>query len=456
MKKKLLFVLIGLLRLSTNAQCWQSVSAGGAHTLAVAINGTLWSWGLNSSGQLGNGTNTTAYLPAQVGTTTNWVAISAGNGHSLAIKSDGTLWAWGRNTDGQLGNGFNVNLNIPVQIGTDTDWQSIAAGDEYSTAIKTNGTLWAWGDNAYGQLGDGSITDKNTPTKITSDTNWQFVSAGTFHTLAIKTNGTLYSWGRNQYGQLGDGNASILNTLIPTQVGLDNAWSNIAAGLSHSVGSKTDGSLWTWGYNLTGQLGDGTTVDKPNPTNISAVSGCEIVSKGQQHTIIKKSDGSFWSWGSNSVGQLGDGTNTQRLIPTSVFGSSTNWIAVSSRVSHTVGIRTDGSIWSWGSNAFGQLGTGLGPSLNVPTKVTCPTLGVDENAFVTELFIYPNPTNSNLTIKANNFTFDKIIIVDLAGKKVFETNGNSTSVNVENLADGMYIIKAFSEEKSFQSKFVKN
>lgn len=456
MRKKLFFIFIGLLTVGAKAQCWRSVSAGGGHTLAIAINNTVWAWGANSSGQLGNGGNMNAFFPTQIGTANDWVVISAGNGHSLGIKMNGSLWAWGRNTDGQLGNGLNGNLNAPVQIGTDTDWESISAGDEYSTAIKTDGTLWAWGDNFYGQLGDGFTVDKNIPTKITNDTNWELVSAGTFHTLAIKTNGTLYSWGRNQAGQLGDGNSTTTNTVVPTQVGLDNTWSKIAAGLSHSVASKTDGTLWTWGSNLQGQLGDNTLISKSTPTNISAIAGCEVVSKGQQHSVIKKTDGTLWSWGTNTSGQLGDDTTNQRLIPTAVFGSLTNWVSVSSKSSHTVAIQADGSLWSWGLNTFGQLGTGLGPNLNRPTKVTCPTLGVDENVLLSGLPVYPNPANSSITIGADGIIFDKVTITDFTGKTVFESKNKSNTIIIENLAIGIYIVKAFSETKIFQSKFVKN
>lgn len=174
---------------SLPAQCWQSVSAGGGHSLAVHADGTLWAWGYNLYGQLGDSTNADKSTPVQIGTATDWQSVTAGDGHSLALKTDGTV-------DDQ---------NTPVQIGTAADWQSVAAGSFHSLAVKTDGTLWAWGSNSDGQLGDGTEDDKNSPVQIGTALDWQTVTAGFDYSLALKTDGNLQAWGWNFSGQLGDG-----------------------------------------------------------------------------------------------------------------------------------------------------------------------------------------------------------------------------------------------------------
>jgi alpha-tubulin suppressor-like RCC1 family protein len=457
MRKKLLVLFISLFYINLSAQCWQSVSAGGAHTLGIKTGGTLWTWGRNNFGQLGTAGTPSSWstIPIQVGALSNWQTISAGNSHSIAIKTDGTLWTWGRNQESQLGDGSTTNSDIPIQIGTATNWRFISAGDEYVTAIKTDGTLWAWGFNAYGQLGDNTIINKTTPTQIGTDTNWLTVSAGTDHTLALKTNGTLWAWGRNNTGQLGDN--TTVNKTIPTQIGTDTNWQNAMASVLHSVATKSDGSLWTWGDNSNGQLGDGTIVGKIFPINIATITNCSSIAKGFQHTIAKKSDGTLWAWGGNISGQLGDASTTQRNSPVGVSGLATDWLMVNSKASHTVALKNDGTLYTWGAGLYGRLGDGTTAAKNTPTLITCPTLSVDENVFAEILAVYPNPASSVLNIKGNNnMVFNKIIITDLYGKIVFEKKENINQINIENLASGLYIIQAFSEEGRYQNKFVKN
>ena len=188
------------------------VDGGGSHSIGLKSDGTLWAWGDNTFGLLGNGTNTDTNTPVQIGTDTNWMAISGGFGHTIALKSDGTLWAWGRNDEGQLGDGSSTDRNTPVQIGTATNWTAISAGSQHTIALKSDGSLWAWGYNDDGQLGDGSSTDRNTPVQIGADTNWTAISAGGYHTIALKSDGTLWAWGYNNEGQLGNGTNTDTNT----------------------------------------------------------------------------------------------------------------------------------------------------------------------------------------------------------------------------------------------------
>ena len=265
-----LFVLVSFLVVCSNAQAvTPQIAADTYHTIALKSDGTLWAWGQNGSGQLGDGTNTDKNAPVQIGTGTNWLSIAAGLYHTIALKSDGTLWAWGYNDWGQLGDGTNTDRWSPVQIGTGTNWLSIAAGEMHTIALKSDGTLWAWGRNGNGQLGNGTNTTKNAPVKIGTGTNWASIAAGHAHTIALKSDGTLWAWGWNIFGQIGDGTNT--DRWSPVQIGTGTNWLSIAGGGYHTIALKSDCTLWAWGWNAYGQLGDGTNTNKNAPVQIMSV-----------------------------------------------------------------------------------------------------------------------------------------------------------------------------------------
>jgi len=335
---------------------WSKIDAGGGHTVAIKGDGSLWAWGSNWVGSVGDGTTTDKIVPTRIGNDNNWDSVSAGAYHTVAIKTDGSLWAWGYNRSGEVGDGTLEWKLAPVRIGTDDDWEIVFAGSMHTVAIKSDGSLWAWGQNSSGELGDGTKERKLVPTRIGTDNNWFFVTAYSAHTVAIKTDGSLWAWGNNLYGQLGDG--TNVHRSIPTRIGTANNWSVVSAGLDNrTMAIKRDGSLWAWGYNHHGYLGDGTTENKNVPTRIGTANNWVTLSAGGSHTVALQNDGSIWAWGINYLGELGDGTTTDRLVPTLISNSS-GWAAISAGGSHTIALKADRTLWAWGYNLYGQLGTG--------------------------------------------------------------------------------------------------
>ena len=322
----------------------------------------LRAWGQNNYGQLGDNTNTSSRSsPVQTAAGgTNWKQVSGGYYYAAAIKTDGTLWSWGYNAYGQLGNNTDTNnRSSPVQTAAaGTNWKQVSCGQLYTAAIKTDGTLWTWGYNNYGQLGDNTLTSKSSPVQTTAGgTNWKQVSCGGSHTAAIKTNGELWTWGYGAIGALGN-NTDTNNRSSPVQTAAAGTnWKQVSCGQLYTAAIKTDGTLWTWGYNNYGQLGDNTLTSKSSPVQTTAGgTNWKQVSCGSNHTAAIKINGTLWTWGYNDYGKLGDNTTTNRSSPVQTTAGGTNWKQVSGGGSHTAAIKTDGTLWTWGNNTFGELG----------------------------------------------------------------------------------------------------
>ena len=293
------------------------------------VGDTLWAWGHNSYGKLGNNTTTTRSTPVTTfAGGANWKQVSCGSYYTAAIKTDGTLWTWGENGSRQLGNNTNTTRSTPVTtFAGGTDWKQVACGVNHIAAIKTDGTLWTWGRNNVAQLGVNAPTDRGTPvTTFAGGNNWKQVSCGNNHAAAIKTDGTLWTWGRNIYGQLGDNTSgNNKSTPVTTFAGGTN-WKQVACGGDHTAAIKTDGTLWTWGRNSYGRLGDNTTTQRNTPvTTFAGGTNWKQVACGDRHTTSIKTDGTLWGWGGNYRGTLGDNTVTDRLTPVTTFAGGTNW-----------------------------------------------------------------------------------------------------------------------------------
>ena len=328
------------------------------------IGDTLWSWGYNGEGLLGTNDTTTRSTPVTtlLGTT-NWKSIACGNNHTVALKTDGTLWSWGYNGEGQLGTNDTRTRSTPVTIFLGgTNWKSIACGRLHTIAIKTDGTLWSWGYNFYGNLGDNTRTYRSTPvTTLLGGTNWKSIASQRYHTVALKTDGTLWSWGYNQFGQLGNfssGSTASRSTPVTTLLGGNN-WKSIASGYAYTVALKTDGTLWTWGENFNGQLGVNDTTTRSTPvTTLLGGTNWKSIASGYGHILAIKTDGTLWCWGLNGYGNLGVNDTTYRSTPVTTLLGGTNWKSIScGDKRHIIALKTDGTLWSWGDNFYGQLGT---------------------------------------------------------------------------------------------------
>lgn len=333
---------------------------------------TLWSWGEGTNGKLGSGATSHRSSPTQVGSLTDWSALASGSQHGIAVKA-GTLWTFGRNNAGQLGDGSTTSRSSPVQIGSGADWQKVAAGDSFSLASKTNNTLWAFGNNGSGRLGIGNVTLMSSPVQIGTLSNWDSFSAGTAFGAAIKTDGTLWTWGNNDAGQLGDGTNVMKSS--PVQIGSGTNWKKVIAGYDHCVALKLDGTLWTWGSNMAAQ--QGFVVSSPQLVN-SANTWTSIAAR-KQSTVAGdsetgggcaiRSDGTLWCWGNNNDGQAGAGVTTLVLESPVQIGSATDWAFVATGPWSTAAIKTNGTLWVWGYNNWGELGLGDMISRSSPVQV---------------------------------------------------------------------------------------
>lgn len=318
---------------------WKVLIAGGNSSYGIKTDGTLWSWGDNYFGQLGLGSTARYSSPKQVGALTNWLSIVSGYVAVLATKTDGTLWTWGRNDNGQLGLGNTTNYSSPKQVGALTNWSNIASSNYSSYATKTDGTLWVWGYGGYGELGIGGSVTKSSPTQVGALTNWLSVTAGVYFAHAIKTDGTLWAiGGRNQSGQLGLGNITYYSS--PKQVGALTNWKSVSNGTYyHATAVKTDGTLWTWGQGLQGQLGLNNTTNYSSPKQVGSLTTWSSSVGGRYYCAAAiKTDGSLWLWGNNTYGQLGMGNVTTYSSPVQL-GASSSWKSVSMGYYFSVGLK---------------------------------------------------------------------------------------------------------------------
>ena len=328
--------------------------------------GNLLGWGLNgSSGTLGNGTTSNLSAPRLTATAnTNWIQISSYGGGSSGLTSDGNWYVWG-----SLGGAVAL---IPTQMytGTSDRFIQVLGGGSDFLAIKTDNTLWGFGTNTLGQLGDNSTSSRprETPVQVAGGGQWKQISGGIYNFIGLRTNATAWCWGTNAYGQLGNNTTTDRSSPVSVVGGLN--FAQVSAGTYFAGGITTTGRIYMWGANYYGQLGDGTTIDRGSPVQIAGGgSNWKYLSAGDESAAAVKEDGTLWTWGGNSYGQLGDGTLTNKSSPVTVAGGGTTWKNVSVKSYSTMAFKSDGSLWAWGYNNFGQLGDGTTSTRSSPISI---------------------------------------------------------------------------------------
>jgi len=322
---------------------------------------TLYSWGLDDNGQLGRNSNISKSSPVQVRAFENWSQVSVGTNHTMAINDKAELYSWGlAGNVGRLGESGFISRSSPVQIGSFADWIQVSSGYTSTLAITAENKLYGWGENGSGNLGLNNYFNQSFPVQVGALTNWKQVSSGQIHSGAVKTDGTLWCWGNNSYGQVGINNTTF--TSSPIQVGALTNWSQLSLGTRHSAAVKTDGTLWTWGRNGTqffsvGVLGQNNLINRSSPVQVGALTNWVQVSSPHfgNTCLAITTNGELYAWGTNGSGELGDGTTIARSSPVQI-GALTNWAQVSAGQSGCIALKTDGTIWTWGYNGQGQLG----------------------------------------------------------------------------------------------------
>jgi alpha-tubulin suppressor-like RCC1 family protein len=363
---------------------WKQVDLGSSHTASVKTDGTLWLWGFGNAHRLGNYSISNRSSPVQTALTgTDWKQASAGAQSTAAIKTNGTLWLWGDGGTGRLGNNCAITQSSPVQtVSTGTNWKQVCTGSfNFVSSIKTDGTLWSWGGGSSGVLGNSAVTDLSSPVQtVSTGTNWtevyeDLLSVGFDHSFAIKNDGTLWLWGNNNDGQLGNSSTVDLSSPVQT-VSTGTDWKQVSAGISHTSSIKTDGTLWLWGAGSNGGLGNNLLLSRSSPVQtVSTGTNWRQTSSGCNYTAATKTDGTLWLWGRNQKGQLGNETTSQTPSPVQTVSTGTNWKQVSSFGETTAATKTDGTLWLWGDNVNGQLGSNS--TLNVSSPVQTVSTGTN-------------------------------------------------------------------------------
>lgn len=334
---------------------WAQVALGGDHACAIKTDGSLWCWGDNWYDQLGStvntGTDVANPVPLRVGTDASWTSVDVGYSSSCGIRADHSLWCWGGNFDGQLGDPANTDFKTPTpgRVGGGATWRAVSVGFRHACAIRTDGTLWCWGADGSGQLGNGTTaTSVSTPTQVGTAASWASVGTGDFHTCASRTDGTVWCWGANNMGQLG--NTTDIGTATPhptpSQVGTATDWKALGVGSDHTCATKAAGTLWCWGWNFGGAV----------VTQVGTDATWRSVSSGDYHGCGTTAAGALSCWGLNDTGQLGRGTADSTFDGPAQVGTPT-WTQTDTGYRNSCGVKSDGSLWCWGWNSSGELGS---------------------------------------------------------------------------------------------------
>jgi len=446
---------------SSSSQCmyFKKIASGNTstHCVAIAKDGTLWAWGYNQFYQVGNNSNVNVSEPLQLSAATGWKDVAAGTQHSLALDAQGKLWGWGTNYNGELGDGQASGISVPTPTrihSADSIWKSISASGSHSAGITADGRLWIWGYNTYyGSYGAINYV----PLAVNADTDWAAVSVGYNQVIAIKRDSTLWGFGRNGEGQAGDSTTLDNIYLPPVRIDSNHRWVAIAAGNDHCLALQKDGSLWSWGGNHWGQLGNGNNTDGTKGPKRVGMGKYIAIAAGGHFSVAVSKDSMRWVWGDNSLGQFGNdigGSNgTHESWVPILSDSSKHWAKVTAAANASYNIAADATAWAAGDNGATEIGDGNDLRTNSLIKVGSPypypalaTNGSSATEFQRGYSYYATKCNNLITLiyktganPVHNLTtakvwMDGIINTDVAGKPYLQrhygmkpANGDSTA-----------------------------
>lgn len=353
----------------TNIEGVKEISAGNSHIAALKEDGTLWTWGDNSFGQLGNGGGFFEKEPQEVNSLERIEKVSASRTFAAALNKDGTVWTWGSNEHGQLGDSTREDRSLPVKVEGIEEVKEISVGYSHMLALKSDGTVWTWGSNGSGELGDGSFEDKLTPVKVDGLDKVVSVSAGKGYSMALKSNGTVWVWGSSSYQP--ERRKKERDISIPVRVEELNSIAQIEAGYECTAAVSRSGIVWGWGNNFNGQLGYMPKEEnniREKPRVIGGSSYTRSVSIGSAHVLVLSMDKKVKAWGKNNMGQLG-ADNLLRFYSAREIEELTDIVYVAAGGSCSYAKRSDGTVLVWGDNTYGQLGPDLGSVVKTPAQV---------------------------------------------------------------------------------------
>ncbi|MBC2727352.1 X2-like carbohydrate binding domain-containing protein [Desulfosporosinus sp.] len=461
------------------------IAAGDYHSLARTDEGLVWAWGYNSDGQLGEGTTDVKNSPVLVvgasgsGYLENVAAIAAQGYSSVALKNDGTVWTWGTNDYGLLGIGTEDNYphSTPVQVrgyqgvGYLTHVVAIATSEYHTLALKSDGTVWAWGNNYEGNLGDGTDIKRLTPVPVKSPdgtgylTNIIAIAAGDAHSMALKSDGTVWTWGQNAFGQLGNGMYDWDMHSLPSQVPSLSGVKVIAAGQYHSLALKTDKTVFAWGANHYGELGDGTTIRRTSPVQVKGeggignLSGIDSIVGGNHFTLAIKNNQTVWAWGYNDYGQLGRPVVSPYYISTPIQSSGlTDITYVAGGYEHSLAVNSDKKAWAWGYNYYGQLGRGTKDSSEHPDAVEIIglSLAVDNTS---PKVSSTDPVNDTMDInigKTIEIVFNESIQSTVNFNSISLVEDTATPIVISKVVQGKTLLITAEGDLSFSKSYTIN
>lgn len=451
---------------TVKAADWGAMSASD-HSMLLDLTGKIYVSGSNRYGQLGDG----HYFDSEVGTyydTNVFKPVEAGDVKfryvnasiysAAAIAFDGTLYTWGQNGFGQLGQvgvGVYGGVYTPTKV-NDDKWAKVKGRAATMIGIHTDGTLWSWGRNTGGALGlgldDADFESASTPTQIGTD-RWMDCTSGYYHSAAVKADGTLWAWGQNSQHQVSNG--SELSVVSPMQIGTDTDWKQVNAGLKMTAALKADGTLWTWGNNSESALGR-TTADGYDAEPMQVIDHVVQFAVGDLHVLAVKDDGTLWGWGYNLHGEMGNGTLKNVDTPTQI--GTAQWEMIACGSYHSMGMQIDGSLWTWGWNRYGQLGLGDDNNRQELTECTYkPGDGAVESiAAGASVKVYPTVVDETVNVSADG-TIESVAVYGANGQKMGfkQVGAQSTQLNVSHLAAGTYFVVVKGEASQTTARFIK-